>query len=134
MKIKYLISCTFTMQLICAFVFTYAKIRFSHVAAQIWHAKTHFSYHQIRKFMIPCRLVFPMQASLPCSGPSLEQDPEYLPHPSPHSTPILVWLSMRIMNRLQVLVCDVYCISCYKVRLFNDNLGISCMYQQVTLI
>ena len=30
-----LISCAVTAQLICSFVFAYAKIRFSHVAAQI---------------------------------------------------------------------------------------------------
>ena len=30
-----LISCTFTAQLICAFVFTYAKGRFSHYTAHI---------------------------------------------------------------------------------------------------
>ena len=34
-KTKVLISCTVTMQLICAFVFAYAKSRFSHDAAHI---------------------------------------------------------------------------------------------------
>ena len=34
-KTKALISCAVTAQLICGFVFAYAKIRFSHVAAQI---------------------------------------------------------------------------------------------------
>ena len=34
-KNKALISCTVTSQLICVFVFAYAKIRFSHDAAQI---------------------------------------------------------------------------------------------------
>ena len=32
-KTKALISCAVTAQLICVFVFAYAKIRFSHVAA-----------------------------------------------------------------------------------------------------
>ena len=35
MKTKVLISCTVNVQLICAFVFAYAKSRFSHEAAQI---------------------------------------------------------------------------------------------------
>ena len=34
-KRKALISCAFTAQLICAFVFAYAKNRFSHVVGQI---------------------------------------------------------------------------------------------------
>ena len=34
-KTKALISCTVTMQLICTFLFEYAKSRFSHDAAQI---------------------------------------------------------------------------------------------------
>ena len=33
-KIKALISCAVTVQLICAFVFAYARIRFSHDSAQ----------------------------------------------------------------------------------------------------
>ena len=35
-KTKVLISCAVTAQLICSFVFAYAKIRFSHNAAQIF--------------------------------------------------------------------------------------------------
>ena len=35
MKTKALISCTVTVQLICAFVFAYAKSRFSHDAIHI---------------------------------------------------------------------------------------------------
>ena len=38
-KTKGLISCVVTTQLICAFVFTYAKSRFSHDAARIFSAK-----------------------------------------------------------------------------------------------
>ena len=34
-KTKVLISCAVTAELICAFVFTYAKIRFSHDAANL---------------------------------------------------------------------------------------------------
>ena len=34
-KIKWLISCLITVQLICAFVFPYAKSRFSHDVAQV---------------------------------------------------------------------------------------------------
>ena len=34
-KLKVLISCPVTMQLICAFVFAYAKSRFSHDTAHI---------------------------------------------------------------------------------------------------
>ena len=35
-KIKALISCAVTAQLICVFAFAYAKIRFSHDAAHMW--------------------------------------------------------------------------------------------------
>ena len=36
-KTKALISCAVTAQLICAFVFAYAKSRFSHDAAYLCH-------------------------------------------------------------------------------------------------
>ena len=36
-KTKALISCAVTTQLICVFVFAYAKSRFSHNEAHLWH-------------------------------------------------------------------------------------------------
>ena len=49
MKTKALINCTVTMQLICFFVFTYAKIRFSHNAAHLDFLELHF-YCKVPKF------------------------------------------------------------------------------------
>ena len=45
-KTKALISCAVTAQLICAFVFAYAKIQFSHVAA---HKHWYWTKHVIKK-------------------------------------------------------------------------------------
>ena len=47
-KTKVLISCMVTMQLVCTFVFTYAKSRFSHDAAHMCPSKIQFqSVHPV---------------------------------------------------------------------------------------
>ena len=53
-KTKALISFAVTAKLICVFVFAYAKIRFSHVAAHIWCSFVpNFSTQQSLKRSIP---------------------------------------------------------------------------------
>ena len=47
-KTKALISCAVTAQLICVFVFAYAKIRFSHSEAQIGFRRDHLSSGKAR--------------------------------------------------------------------------------------
>ena len=61
MKIKALISCTVTAQLIRAFVFAEAKVRFSHDAAQILLSFFFFfleycgcNFFKIYKFYLTC--------------------------------------------------------------------------------
>ena len=45
-KTKALISCAVTAQLICAFVFAYAKSRFSHDVAQMKHGRAKNGWRQ----------------------------------------------------------------------------------------
>ena len=51
-KTMVLISCAVTPQLICAFVFAYAKSRFSHDAAQLFHKEVEASHLDKQNQMI----------------------------------------------------------------------------------
>ena len=50
MKTKALISCAVTAQLICVFVFAYAKSRFSHDTAHISKGKTKIPLREVHNF------------------------------------------------------------------------------------
>ena len=49
LKTKMLISCTITTQLICPFVFAYAKTRFSHYVAHIHLDNIHTKYYTYQR-------------------------------------------------------------------------------------
>ena len=53
-----LVRCMFTVQLICAFVFTYAKSRFTHDVAHIFednYLRDTFHYFSIKSYARGCR-------------------------------------------------------------------------------
>ena len=109
-KTKVLISCTFSVQLICAFVFAYGKSRFSHGAAHFMHSVKlcfsllvilYMSYHCKTPFFYNKKCYLAYKCSPVCSENQVGENLMIL-----HSMYFFLKNLSRIMRKPTFCICE----------------------------